>query len=498
MRVPTRKNREPELTPTAKPAAAKLLASAHTDELELPEPQPPANRPLPLVAIIGRPNVGKSTLFNRIVGRRQAIVHDRPGVTRDRNFAHAEYGGLDFMLVDTGGYDTELDDPLLESVVEQVRLAMDEADLIIFLAAVAETAHPADEEVIRRLRGVKKPVLVAVNKCDNPRAVNEANDFYRFGFDHVFPIAALHGTGVAEMLDAMVAELRSIELPLAARRLTGDSGIRLALVGRQNVGKSTLINQLAGEQRVIAAPLPGTTRDAIDTIVHTPEGKPFTLIDTAGIRRRGKIERGVEKLSVLSSMLSLERADVAAILIDGQQGLTEQDAHVAGFCVDAGLPTIIVVNKWDIVEKDHRTADQFTKTLEEEWAFLRYAPVLYISAKTGQRATRVFEVAERIYNNARRRIDTPELNQKLEDWALRKPPTMAKNRRPKVRFMTQTGIQPPTFTLFVNDPELFHFSYQRYIINRLRDAYDFEGTPIRLQLRRSSKSRPDDPKVKHQ
>lgn len=488
MRVPTRKDRDPNF-----PQGEDLLDLGASELDEDVEPEPQRGQPLPMVAIVGRPNVGKSTLFNRIIGRRKAVVHDLPGVTRDRNIDRAEWDGIPFLCVDTGGYDVELDDPLLASVVEQARLAIEEADVILFLTAIGEDAHPADIEIIRQLRGIDKPVFVAVNKCDSPTATFEANDFYRYGFDHIYPMAALHGVGIADLLSDVLASLRQLKTPPINVYETG--GIRLAIVGRQNVGKSTLINRLIGEERVIASPVPGTTRDAIDTVMRTPEGKLFTLIDTAGIRRRGKIEVGIEKLSVLSSMVSLERADVAAIVIDAVQGLTEQDAHIIGYCLDAGLATMILVNKWDAISKTHRTADQFTKKLEQEWAFVRYAPVLYISALSGQRATRIFEVAERIDTNTARRISTHELNERLEEWVGHKPPTMSRNRRPKVRFMTQSGTRPPTFTMFVNDPTLFHFSYKRYIVNRLREAYDFEGTPIRLQLRKN-RTRAGDPAIK--
>jgi GTP-binding protein len=481
MRTPARKDRDDQFTPPE-----------GWEEGELASRERPEMR-LPMIAIVGRPNVGKSTLFNRIIGRRKALVHDRPGVTRDRNIDRAEWDGVPFLCVDTGGFEIELDDPLLTSVVEQVRMAVDEADAIIFLAAVHETAHPADLEIIRLLRGADKPVFAAINKCDTPALVLEANDFYRHGFENIYPVSALHGAGTADLLADVLDFLRRMEQP--ARHVAGEGSISMAIVGRQNVGKSTLVNQLCGAQRVIAADLPGTTRDAIDTYVTAPSGRRFALIDTAGIRRRGKIEVGVERISVLSSMMSLERADVAALLIDAVQGPTEQDAHIAGYCVDAGVAMMILVNKWDALEKDGRTADEFTHWLEENWKFLRHAPVLYISAKSGLRAHRVFEVAERIHANACRRISTHELNERLEQWVGRKPPTMSRNRRPKVRFMTQSAIQPPTFTMFVNDPMLFHFSYKRYITNRLREAYDFEGTPIRLDLRQNRTRKEDDVEI---
>ncbi len=449
--------------------------------------------PLPMLAIVGRPNVGKSTLFNRIIGRRKAVVHDRPGVTRDRNLERAFYGGLDFMLVDTGGYDPKLDDPLLAGVFEQINVAIAEADAIVLVLGVDEPDHPADAEIIERLRGVNKPMFVAVNKCDSPKRELQANEFYKFGFEHLYPVAALHGHGVADLLTDAVETMRKLE-PQAMRAPTGD-GIGLAVVGRQNVGKSTLINQLAGEQRVIAAPLPGTTRDAIDTTITSPAGTTFTLIDTAGIRRRGKIERGIERLSVTSAMLSLARADVAALVIDASQGPTEQDAHIAGFCSDEGIATMILLNKWDMVEKDHRTADEMVKNLRREWGFMSWAPVLTMSGLTGQRVVKIFELAEKVHANATRRIGTHELNERLEEWVGRRPPVTRLGRAPRVRFLLQTSVQPPTFTMFVNDPELFHFSYRRYIVNRLREAYDFEGTPIRLNLRRN-KPRPDDPQIK--
>ena len=450
---------------------------------------------LPMVAIVGRPNVGKSTLFNRILRRRKAVVHDRPGVTRDRNIDRAEHAGVAFLCVDTGGFDTKLDDPLLAGVVEQVRIAIDDADVIVFLAAVGETAHPADAEVINLLRSTRKPVFAAVNKCDSPRHEQDSADFYRFGFDRIYPIAALHGIGIADLLDDVAATLNRLE-PGRQRIEAPPDAIALAIVGRQNAGKSTLVNQLAGADRVIAAPLPGTTRDAIDTVVKAPGERPFVLIDTAGIRRRGRIGRGVERLSVFSAMMSLNRADVAALVIDAAEGITAQDAHIAGYCLDAGLASMILVNKWDLIEKDHRTADEFTRRLADELKFLRYAPVLYLSALTGQRAHRVFEVAERVDANSRRRIDTHQLNERLEEWVGSRPPTSRHTRSPKVRFMTQTSVHPPTFTMFVNDPTLFHFSYQRYIANRLREAFDFEGAPIRLRFRQN-RPRPGDLQIKN-
>jgi GTP-binding protein len=448
-------------------------------------------RNLPMVAIVGRPNVGKSTLFNRIIGRRKAVVHDRPGVTRDRNIDIAEWDGLRFLCVDTGGYETKLDDPLLESVVEQVHLAIYEADVILLMMAALEHEHPTDPDIVGMLRSTDKPVFMVVNKADNEDSRLAANEFYRYGLERIIPVSALHGIGIGDLLSDVVSTLKKMEKPGTHQH--GRGSIQLAIVGRQNVGKSTLVNQMAGFQRVIASPVAGTTRDSIDQVVNSPDGRKFTLIDTAGIRRRGKIERGIEKMSVFSAIVSMRRADVAVILIDVAQGIKEQDSHIAGYCQDYGLASIVLVNKWDLVEKDHRTADEFTRNLEERWKFMRYSPVLYVSALTGQRTRRIFDVAERIYLNAARRIDTHELNERLVEWVGRKPPVSKRVQKPKVRFMTQTGIHPPTFTLFVNDPQRFHFSYRRYIVNRLREAYDFEGTPIRLFFRTNRTHREDDP-----
>ncbi len=357
--------------------------------------------------------------------------------------------------------------------------------------AASEINHPADPEISSILRETDKPVYVAVNKADNEDSRLAAHEFYRYGFERIIPISALHGFGVGDMLSDIVSTLRNQEAGGSHDHAHGT--IQLAIVGRQNVGKSTLVNQLAGSQRVIASPVAGTTRDSIDQVVHSPEGRRFTLIDTAGIRRRGKIERGVEKMSVFSAIISMRRADVAAILIDAVEGITDQDSHIAGYCQDYGLASMVLVNKWDLVEKDHRTADVFTRDLEDRWKFMRYAPVIYISALTGQRASRVFDVAEKVYLNAARRIETRELNERLVEWVGRKPPVSKRVQKPKVRFLTQTGTHPPTFTLFVNDPKRFHFSYRRYIVNRLREAYDFEGTPIRLNFRTNRTRREDDP-----
>lgn len=439
------------------------------------------HRHLPVVAIVGRPNVGKSTLFNRITGRRKAVVLDTPGVTRDRNYHVAEWNGTRMLVVDTGGYETEPTHALSAAMREQTQIAIDEADVIIHLVNVDEPHHPTDDEIRDLLRKANKPVFLAVNKCDNEtRRLTAVSEFSSWGME-LFPISALHGLRVAELLDAVVAALpkrSEEEEALLAER----EGIRVAVVGRPNVGKSTLVNKILGFERVIASPVPGTTRDPVDTTFRLGD-KVYTLIDTAGIRRRGKIERGAENLSVLAALMSLERCDVALIVVDAAEGLTDQDAHVAGYAVDAGCGCIIVVNKWDAVEKDEKTAGAFVKALRAEWGFLKHAPVVHVSALTGQRIPRLFELVDQVYEQYSRRLETSELNEWLQRSLARLSPPIQKGRQLKIKYVTQTGTKPPTFTFFVNDPELVHYSYERYLVNRLREAYGFEGVPLRLRFR---------------
>ncbi len=439
------------------------------------------NRHLPIVAIVGRPNVGKSTLFNRMTGRRKAVVLDTPGVTRDRNYHVAEWNGTRMLVVDTGGYESEPTHELSAAMREQTQLAIDEADVIIHVVDAEEPLNPTDSEIQQLLRRAGKPVLVAVNKCDNEsRRLAAMAEFSALGVD-VFPISALHGLRTGELLDAVVDALpkhsEEDEAALAERE-----GIRVAVVGRPNVGKSTLVNKILGYERVIASPVPGTTRDPVDT-TFTYNDKVYTLIDTAGIRRRGKIERGCENLSVLAALMSLERCDVALIVVDALEGLTDQDAHVAGYAVDAGCGCIIVINKWDAVEKDEKTAGAFVKALRAEWGFLKHAPVVHVSALTGLRVPRIFELVDQVYAEYTKRIDTSELNQWLQQALGRQSPPIHKGRQLKIKYVTQTGTKPPTFTFFVNDPELLYYSYERYLANRLRERFGFEGVPIRLRFR---------------
>lgn len=441
------------------------------------------NRHLPVVAIVGRPNVGKSSLFNRILGRRKAVVLETPGLTRDRNFEVADWAGRDFLVVDTGGYEVEGVEtgagPLREEMREQALLAVEEADVVILLVDVRDALTPLDAEVMELLRRARKPLLVAANKCDNPQQEPLAAEFYALGVDRVFPISALHGHGVGDLLDAVVEALPP---PPPAGAETPEGGIRIAVIGRQNVGKSTLVNALLGQERVITSPIPGTTRDAIDTTFRRGD-RVYTLIDTAGLRRRGKIERGIEGLSVIAARASLARCDVALVVLDAAAGLTAQDAHVAGFAAEAGRAIVLVVNKWDALAKDAKTADQWIRRIRAEWGFLAHAPILFVSALTGQRVTKIFEAVERVHAAFTREVPTRELNLALAEILAHQSPPVHAGRALQIKYITQVGTRPPTFALFVNHPRHMHFSYERHLVNQLRRRWDFEGTPIRLVLR---------------
>lgn len=441
-------------------------------------------RNLPIVAIVGRPNVGKSTLFNRITGHHKAVVHDTPGLTRDRNYLIGEWEGRHFLLVDTGGYELSTDVPILNQMREQTMIAIDESDAIIFLANLDEPLNPTDDEIFHLLRRTSKPVLLAVNKSDNRDARMAAqSEFARFGVDRVFGVSALHGIGSDELLDELIKRLP----PEPEDTGEDTSGTRIAVVGRQNVGKSTLVNKILGFERTIANPVAGTTRDAIDTTFDRG-GKRYTLIDTAGIRRRGKVERGVEKLSVLASVLSLERCDIAVIVIDASQGLTEQDAHVAGYAVDAGCGCVLAVNKWDLVEKETGTAEQFARDLRDELGFLQYVPMMFISAKTGQRVEKLFSIIDDVDAQYRREIETGVLNDFLKAATQHLSPPVRSGRQLKIKYVTQTGSRPPTFAFFVNDPKLVHFSYKRYLTNQLRREFGFAGVPVRMRFHQKAET----------
>ena len=451
----------------------------------------------PIVALVGRPNVGKSTLFNRIVGQRQAIVEDIPGTTRDRLYGDAEWNGVVFTVVDTGGLEiTESrkrrpapDQPaplstasvgFIEEIRQQAEMAIAEADVIVMLVDVLDGPTPADEDVADVLRRSHKPVVVAANKADNEARQQVAFEFYALGLGEVFAISALHGRGTGDLLDEIV---RSI--PATAEEEEVDA-LKIALVGRPNVGKSSLLNKLLGEERAIVSSIPGTTRDATDTYL-TWEGQPVLLIDTAGIRRRGRIEQGIEKYSVLRAMKAISRADVVLLLLDAQDLVTAQDAHVAGYVLEEMRSIIVIVNKWDLIEKDTYTMDAYTRQIRADLKFLDYVPVMYISALTGQRVSKILPLASQIYQARRERIPTGELNRLVADATIRHSPPHKAGKRLKFLYATQADVDPPTFVFFVNDARLVHFTYRRYLENQLRRAYPFEGTPLKVIFRTRKK-----------
>jgi GTPase len=445
-----------------------------------------------MVAIVGRPNVGKSTLFNRLIGQRRAIVGDEPGITRDRIYGEVEWAGTKFPLIDTGGIVPDDDAVIPSNIFKQAGRAIDEAQLVIWVVDARKGITQLDEELAQLLRGTGKPVLVAANKVDSASLESESSEFFQFGFENVFPVSAEQGIGVGELLDRVVELLPRI----TTDDTDSERELRLAIVGRPNVGKSSLLNQLLGEDRVIVSPIAGTTRDAIDTLLETPERK-FRLIDTAGIRRKGKTDEMAEKLSVIMARKSLERADVAIVLIDAVEGVTALDATIAGYALDAGCSIIIAVNKWDAVaEKETNTALEFERSLRDRMKFLEWAPVITISALTGQRVERILPLVARADEARNRRIPTAQLNDFFER-AIAQPrggtapsPGRGGVSRLKVQYLTQVGLRPPTFVLFTSGgkPGL-HFSYERYVLNRLREEFDFFATPLRIIEKHKQKTR---------
>jgi len=433
---------------------------------------------LPVVAIVGRPNVGKSTLFNRIAGERIAIVEDKPGITRDRIYAQGEWTGKRFHLIDTGGLEFGGEDVFIDHVRHQVELAVDEADVIIFVVDGREGLMPSDEEVATWLHRADKPVVLAVNKTDNRRLREDMYEFYSLGFDEVIPISALHGTGTGDLLDAVVSRF-----PDREEEVFDEDTIRVSVIGRPNAGKSSLINAILGQERVIVSPIPGTTRDAVDTPLHR-DGQDFVLVDTAGIRKRGKVYESTEKYSVLRALRAIERSDVVLIVLDGERGIAEQDKRIAGYAHEAGCASIFVVNKWDAVEKDDKTMDRFRREIMKAFSFMDYAPILFVSAKTGQRVHKILPAVQEVAEQHAMRVSTSVLNQVLTDAMLTTPPPSERGKRLKIRYGTQVSVKPPTIVLFCNDPELAHFSYLRYLENRFREAFGFRGTPLRIRLRK--------------
>ena len=433
----------------------------------------------PIVAIVGRPNVGKSTLFNKLIGERRSIVEDTPGVTRDRIYAEAEWNSHKFILVDTGGIEPKSDDPIPKQMRTQAEIAVATADVIIFMCDVRAGLLADDRDIAIMLKKSGKPIVVAVNKADKVGDLPyEFYEFYELGFERE-PIAlsSLHGTGSGDLLDAVIEECNF-------ENEDEDEGniINVAVIGKPNAGKSSIINRMCGEERVIVSDIAGTTRDAVDTRVENSHGI-YNFIDTAGIRRHSKVEDRIEKFSVIRANMAVERADVCLLMIDAKDGVTEQDEKIAGIAHEAGKACIIVINKWDAVEKENNTVNEYNKKIRVALAYMPYAPIIYVSALTGQRCANIYELINKVYEESRRRITTGMLNDLLNDATTRVQPPSDKGKRLKVYYMTQTQVAPPTFVIFCNSEELFHFSYRRYLENCLRDTFGFDGTPIKLVIR---------------
>lgn len=431
----------------------------------------------PIVAIVGRPNVGKSTLFNQIGKKRVSIVEDFPGVTRDRIYLDAEWLNREFTMIDTGGIETDTEDKILTAIRHQAKLAMEEADAILFLVDGRAGVTTADEEVATILRRTKKPVILGVNKIDNINNQELIYEFYNLGLGEPIPISAVNSMNLGDLLDKIIEVL-----PEESHVHDDKDEIRVALIGRPNVGKSSLVNAMLGEDRVIVSDIPGTTRDAIDTHF-IKDGITFSLIDTAGMRRKGKIDLPVERYSVMRSLRAVDRSDVVLMVIDATSGVTEQDKKIAGYAHEAGKAVVIVVNKWDLVEKDDKTTLRFTEDIRHELIFMQYAPVVFTSALTKQRVHRLTELIKYVADQHTMRVQTSVLNEVITDAVDINPPPSVKGRRLKIFFATQPDVKPPTFILFVNDPEIMHFSYLRFIENRLRESFGFEGTPLKLIVR---------------
>lgn len=431
----------------------------------------------PIVAIVGRPNVGKSTLFNRLVGRRVAIVEDKPGVTRDRIYSEAEWLNHKFILIDTGGIEPYSEDIFLSQMRRQAEVAIETSDVIVFLTDAKDGITHADEDVADMLRKSKKPVVLAVNKVDNPSMLDAVYEFYNLGIGEPIGISSSLGLGTGDLLDAIVSYFKEQEEEEEEEEVT-----RVAIIGKPNVGKSSLVNRLLNEERVIVSNIPGTTRDAIDTPLEV-NGEKYILIDTAGIRRKSKVNEEVERYSVIRSLSAIERSDVCLVMIDAEEGVTDQDTKIAGYAHEAGKGVIIVVNKWDAIEKDDKTMNEFRNKIRIDLSFITYAPVIFISAKTGQRVEKLIELIKYVANQNAMRISTGVLNDIISDAVMMNQPPTVKGKRLKILYCTQGSTKPPTFIFFVNDPEAMHFSYERYIENQLRSRFGLEGTPIRFIYR---------------
>lgn len=431
----------------------------------------------PIVAMVGRPNVGKSTLFNRLAGKRISIVQDTPGVTRDRVYAEAEWLNYNFTMIDTGGIEPERNDIIVQQMRRQANIAIETADVIVFIVDGKEGLTAADHEVATMLRKSKKPVVLVVNKVDSLKEENNAWEFYNLGIGDPITISASQGLGLGDMLDRIVENFDA-----SIYEQDEDEYIRIAMIGKPNVGKSSLINKLLGEERVIVSDVPGTTRDAIDSYLETEEGK-FILIDTAGIRRKSKVKEEIERYSVIRTYTAIERADVCILMIDAQEGVTEQDEKIIGYAHEMRKAIMVIVNKWDLIEKDDKTLDKFKKELQGNLKFLSYAEYLFISALTGQRTHKVLQLAKYCYDNYNKRISTGILNDVISKAVLMKEPPVVGLKRMKIYYATQVATRPPKFVFFVNDSNARHFSYERYIENQLRDSFDFKGTGIQIEYR---------------
>ncbi len=434
--------------------------------------------PKPIIAIVGRPNVGKSALFNKLIGQRLSIVEDTPGVTRDRIYGESDWNGRKFTLIDTGGIEPRTDSEILTFMREQAEIAISHADVIVFLTDIKTGLTASDQEVAGMLQRSGKPIVLAVNKMDSTGSVDpDFYEFYNLGLGDPIAVSAVHGHGTGDLLDECVKYF-----PPEGDDEEDDDRIQVAIIGKPNVGKSSLTNKILGQQRTIVSNVAGTTRDAIDSYFENETGK-YVFIDTAGMRKKSKVDEAIERYSVLRAQMAIERADVCLILIDAQEGVTEQDTKVAGMAHEAGKASIIVVNKWDLIEKDGKTMDRMREDIRRDLGYMTYAPVLFISAMTGQRVERLFELIQYVNNQAATRITTGMLNSVLADAQTRVQPPTDKGRRLKIYYMTQAGIKPPHFICFCNDARLFHFSYQRYLENQIRNVFGLEGTPIRMTIR---------------
>lgn len=434
--------------------------------------------PKPIIAIVGRPNVGKSALFNKLIGQRLSIVEDTPGVTRDRIYGESDWNGRKFTLIDTGGIEPRTDSEILTFMREQAEIAISHADVIVFLTDIKTGLTASDQEVAGMLQRSGKPIVLAVNKMDSTGSIDpDFYEFYNLGLGDPIAVSAVHGHGTGDLLDECVKYF-----PPEGEDEEDDDRIQVAIIGKPNVGKSSLTNKILGQQRTIVSNVAGTTRDAIDSYFENETGK-YVFIDTAGMRKKSKVDEAIERYSVLRAQMAIERADVCLILIDAQEGVTEQDTKVAGMAHEAGKASIIVVNKWDLIEKDGKTMDKMREDIRRDLGYMTYAPVLFISAMTGQRVERLFELIQYVNNQAATRITTGMLNSVLADAQTRVQPPTDKGRRLKIYYMTQAGIKPPHFICFCNDARLFHFSYQRYLENQIRSVFGLEGTPIRMTIR---------------